>query len=173
LNLEKEQAVNIDVLTNVWAASQHHVLPTSAAYAHIPPESVSLQPLKAPLAEHSVSLMKNCMELVRTLMAIQLNNKNTDNGENIASTADLYTFTQESEEGNRIEAQGRQIKKGLNESVWLCCACGCNLAKRRCFEHKPTNLLYKPAFLPTQTCLFWLLIYSTHLLFFLPPWGLL
>ena len=98
MNLEKEKAVNKDVFTNVWAASQHHVLPASAAYAHIPPESVSLQLLKTPFPEHSVSLMKNCMELARTLLTIQLSNRNTDNGDNIASTADLYTFTQEPEE---------------------------------------------------------------------------
>jgi hypothetical protein len=73
----------------VWAASQHHVLPASAAYAHIPPESVSLQPLKAPFPEHPVPLMKNCMELGRTLLAMQLNTKNTDNSNNIARTGDL------------------------------------------------------------------------------------
>jgi hypothetical protein len=73
----------------VWAASQHHVLPASAAYAHIPPESVSLQPLKTPFPEHPVPLMKNCMELARTLLAMQLNTKDTENSDNIERTGDL------------------------------------------------------------------------------------
>jgi hypothetical protein len=64
-------------------------LPASAAYAHIPPEPVSLQLLKTPFPEQPVPLMKNCIELARTLLAMQPNPKNTDNSDNIGRTGDL------------------------------------------------------------------------------------